>query len=164
MDYQRFIAQLPNLYENWGQDSVRPKSEQFQQVWPSPRNDNSKRVSCSILLWSMESDEIYCEIGTYRGSTLIGALLNHPERMAYAVDNFSEFDTFGVNLDKLTDNLSNFGLQEHLQSRFWRILYDLRELGRKKNRRVFYDGAHDYRSNIRIIFNQTFLAEKLSLL
>jgi len=60
----------------------------------------------------MESDEIYCEIGTYRGSTLIGALLNHPERMAYAVDNFSEFDTFGVNLDKLTDNLSNFGLQE----------------------------------------------------
>jgi len=30
----------------------------------------------------MESDEIYCEIGTYRGSTLIGALLNHPERMA----------------------------------------------------------------------------------
>jgi len=29
-----------------------------------------------------------------------------------AVDNFSEFDTFGVNLDKLTDNLSNFGLQE----------------------------------------------------
>jgi len=34
--------------------------------------------------------------------------------MAYAVDNFSEFDTFGVNLDKLTDNLSNFGLQEHV--------------------------------------------------
>jgi len=66
-----------------------------------------------ILLWSAWNQMVYCEIGTYRGSTLIGALLNHPERMAYAVDNFLNL-TFGVNLDKLTDNLSNFGLQEQV--------------------------------------------------
>jgi len=87
MDYQRFIAQLPNLYENWGQDSVRPKSEQFQQVWPS-QGMTTANVMVAQFCCELESDEIYCEIGTYRGSTLIGALLNHPERMAYAVDNF----------------------------------------------------------------------------
>jgi len=81
-------------------------------VTKSKGNDNSKRDLLNFAVECMESDEIYCEIGTYRGSTLIGhCSLNHPERMA-AVDNFSEFDTFGVNLDKLTDNLSNFGLQD----------------------------------------------------
>jgi len=133
MDYQRFIAQLPNLYENWGQDSVRPKSEQFQQV--PIRNDNSKRDAvaqfcCGVhgirwnLLWNWYLSRF----------NFNGALLNHPERMAYAVDNFSEFDTFGVNLDKLTDNLSNFGLQEQVYFTI-KILKNFlceRELGRKK--------------------------------
>jgi hypothetical protein len=32
MDYQKFSETLPDLYYDWGQKSVRPKSNQFQQV------------------------------------------------------------------------------------------------------------------------------------
>ena len=41
----------------------------------------------------MEPDEAYCEIGCFQGSSLIGALLDNPGRMAYAVDNFAQEQT-----------------------------------------------------------------------
>ena len=116
MDYQRFIAELPKLYENWGQDSIKPKSEQFQQALDQVQGMTTVNVMqlLNFAVECMEVDEIYCEIGSYQGSTLIGALLNHPERMAYAVDNFAEFDASGENLDKLINNLSKFCLQEQV--------------------------------------------------
>jgi hypothetical protein len=116
MDYQRFIDQLPNLYENWGEDSVRPKSERFQQALDQVEGMTTANVMqlLNFAVECMEPDEIYCEVGSYQGSTLIGALLDHSERMAYAVDNFAEFDPAGENLEKLIDNLSKFNLQDQV--------------------------------------------------
>ncbi|MCU0516369.1 MAG: glycosyltransferase, partial [Oscillatoria sp. Prado101] len=110
MDFQRFIELLPSLYENWGKDSVRPKSERFGQVLEQVQGMTTTSVMqlLNFAVECMDAGEIYCEIGTYQGSTLIGALLGHPERMAYAVDNLSQFDTARKNLDKLRDNLSDF--------------------------------------------------------
>ncbi len=167
MDYQRFIEHLPNLYENWGQDSVRPKSERFGQVLnqvPGMTTTNVMQL-LNFAVECMEPDEVYCEIGCYQGSTLIGALLDHPERMAYAIDNFSEFDPVGQNLEKLIDHLSKFGLQDQIyfcNQDFEEFFLELREINPEDKIGVYlYDGAHDYRSQlIGLLLVKPFLAEK----
>jgi predicted O-linked N-acetylglucosamine transferase (SPINDLY family) len=167
MDYQKFVEQLPSLYENWGEDSVRPKSERFQQALDQVQGMTTANVMqlLNFAVECMEPDEIYCEVGCYQGSTLIGALLDHPERMAYAVDNFAEFDPAGENLEKLIDNLSKFNLQDQVyfcNQDFEEFLLELREIKLEEKIGVYlYDGAHDYRSQLLgLLLIKPFLAEK----
>ncbi len=167
MDFQRFIELLPSLYENWGKDSVRPKSERFGQVLERVQGMTTANVMqlLNFAVECMDAGEIYCEIGTYQGSTLIGALLGHPERMAYAVDNLSQFDTARKNLDKLRDNLSDFGLEDRVNfcpQDFDEFFLELRELETEEKIGVyFYDGPHDYRSQLLgLLLIKPFLAEK----
>jgi protein O-GlcNAc transferase len=113
----------------------------------------------------MDEGEVYCEIGTYRGSTLIGALLNQRDHMAYAVDNFSEFDADGACLEALLNNLNHFGLEEQVyfcNQDFQNFLLELRELDSQDKIGVyFYDGAHDYRSTLLgLLLVKPFLADR----
>ncbi|MBD2541300.1 tetratricopeptide repeat protein [Coleofasciculus sp. FACHB-SPT36] len=167
MDYQKFVEQLPSLYENWGRESVVPKSKRFQQALDQVQGMTTANVMqlLNFAVECMEPDEIYCEIGCYQGSTLIGALLDHPERMAYAVDNFSEFDQSGENLDKLINNLSSFDIQDRVyfcNQDFEEFLLELREINPDDKIGVYlYDGAHDYRSQLLgLLLIKPFLAEK----
>lgn len=167
MDYQRFIETLPDLYYDWNQELVRPKSNQFQQVLEQVKGMTTANLMqlLNFAVECMESSEIYCEVGCFQGSTLIGALLNHPEKMAYAVDNFSEFDPSGENLDKLTQNLARFGLEEQIffcNQDFENFFFSLRELNIEDKIGVYlYDGAHDYRSQILgLLLVRPFLAEQ----
>ncbi|MFE1746470.1 tetratricopeptide repeat protein [Coleofasciculus sp. H7-2] len=167
MDYQKFVEQLPSLYENWGQESVVPKSTRFQQALDQVQGMTTANVMqlLHFAVECMKPDEIYCEIGCYQGSTLIGALLDHPERMAYAVDNFSEFDQSGENLDILINNLSNFDIQDQVyfcNQDFEEFLLELREIKPDDKIGVYlYDGAHDYRSQLLgLLLIRPFLAEK----
>jgi hypothetical protein len=113
----------------------------------------------------MEADEVYCEIGCFHGSTLIGALLDRPEKTAYAVDNFSEFDEFGENFDRLANNLCLFNLDEQVtfcNQDFEEFFFELREIQPVTKIGVyFYDGAHDYRSQLLgLLLSIPFLADK----
>lgn len=167
MDYQRFIKELPELYENWGQDSVHPKSNQFHQILEQVQGMTTANVLqlLNFAVECMEPGEVYCEVGCFQGKTLIGALLNHPERMAYAVDNFSEFDPHGENLDKLTENLAKFGIEEQIffcEQDFEDFFFGLRDLSVDEKIGVYlYDGAHDYRSQmLGLLLVKPFLAEQ----
>ncbi|MBW4497448.1 MAG: tetratricopeptide repeat protein [Oscillatoria princeps RMCB-10] len=167
MDFQRFIEQLPSLYENWGKDSVRPKSARFGQVLEQVQGMTTANVMqlLNFAVECMDAGEIYCEIGTYQGSTLIAALLGHPERMAYAVDNFSQFDTGAKNIEKLRENLSKFFLEDRVefcQQDLEEFLLELRQLETEEKIGVyFYDGPHDYRSQLLgLLLIKPFLAEK----
>lgn len=154
MDYQRFIKQLPELYDNWGQESVHPKSNQFYEVLEQVQGMTTANVMqlLNFAVECMEPGEVYCEVGCFQGATLIGALLNHPERMAYAVDNFSEFDTFGDNLEQLMGNLAKFDLENQVvfcDQDFEEFFLELREVEQQdKIGLYFYDGVHDYRSQL----------------
>ncbi len=113
----------------------------------------------------MEPGEVYCEIGCFRGASLIGALLDHTEGMACAVDDFSEFDDSGENLQKLTENLAEFNLEERVffcQQNFEDFFSDLRELGSEEKIGVYYyDGRHDYRSQLlSLLLVRPFLADR----
>ncbi|OLP18805.1 hypothetical protein BST81_08685 [Leptolyngbya sp. 'hensonii'] len=167
MDYQNFLDRLPQLYEDWQQSSVRPKSPAFRAILedvsamttPNVMQLLNHAVSC------LEPGEVYCEVGTYQGSTLIGALLNHPDAMAYAIDNFSEFDPTGENEEKLLGNLARYGLQEQVlfcNQEFEAFFLELGQLGTEDRIGVYlYDGAHDYRSQIMgLLAVRPFLADR----
>ncbi|MGK7877233.1 MAG: glycosyltransferase, partial [Xenococcaceae cyanobacterium] len=154
MNYQRFIQQLPKLYENWGQSSVHPKSEQFQRVLEQVKGKTTANGMqlLNLAVECMEADEVYCEVGCSSGGNLIGALLNHPSQMAYAVENFAESDAEEKNLEQLSHNLSLFNLEQQVffcQQDFEEFFFDLREIQSEDKIGVyFYNGAPDYRSQL----------------
>jgi hypothetical protein len=90
-------------------------------------------VSCMI------SGEIYYEIGTHQGRTLIGALVENDDASATAVDNFSQFND-GHAEERLLANLSTFDLSNRVDFRNadYRDIVGLPPVGV-----FFYDGNHD---------------------
>lgn len=154
MDYKRFLERLPNLYENWGKEIVYPKSDRFHKVLNQVKGMTTANImqllNCAVEY--LEPNEVYCEIGCFQGASLIGALLDHPACMAYAVDNFCEFDTFAESFDNLTENLSKFNLEEQVvfcNQNFEEFFHEWQETeSEAKIGLYFYDGACDYRSNL----------------
>ena len=152
MDYQKFIQKLPELYQNWGQPSVQPKSDKYQLVFERVRSLTSINVM-QLLNWAVncrEADEIYCEVGCLQGASLIAALLDSPTCMACAIDNFLEFDPFGDSADRLKENLARFDLEERVsiwEGEFEEFFCERQQLDIEDKIGVyFYDGAQDYRS------------------
>lgn len=167
MDYQRFIEQLPSLYENWGQVTIRPKSARFQPVLERVQGMTTANVMqlLNFAVDCLEPGELYCEVGCFQGSTLIGALLDHPEQVAYAVDNFSEFDVLNENLGRLTENLIAFDLDERVifcSQDFEEFFADLWGIELDSKIGLYlYDGAHDYRSQLLgLLLVRPFLADQ----
>ena len=152
MDYQKFLSSLLSLYDNWGQDSVRPKSNQFQQILEQVGGMTTANVMqlLNFAVDCMEADEIYCEVGCFQGANLIAALLEHPNQMAYAVDNFYDFDPAGESFNKLIDNLSTFSLEEQVFvcNQDWEeFLFELKTVETENKISVYFaNGVHDYRS------------------
>ncbi|MEM1170358.1 MAG: hypothetical protein AAGJ08_15085 [Cyanobacteria bacterium P01_H01_bin.35] len=143
MDYQKFIQQLPTLYQNWGKNSLQPKSDQ----WPKNLTPKPKITTVNLMqllnyaVEHTEPDEIYCEIGTTQGLTLIGALSDHTEKMAYAVNNFSNFDFTGELQEELLENLQQFNLESQVffcDQDLEEFLLELREIETENNIGVYF--------------------------
>jgi predicted O-linked N-acetylglucosamine transferase (SPINDLY family) len=167
MDFQRFIEQLPNLYDNWSLPSVQPKSQRFGQVLEQVEGMTTANIMqlLNFAVGCMEPGEVYCEIGCLQGASLIGALLDRPDCMAYAIDNFSEFDESGENIEKLTNNLSKFNLEEQVffcNQDFEEFFGDLQQLGLDEKIGVyFYDASYNYRSQLlALLLVKPFLADQ----
>lgn len=179
MDYQEFIKVIPDYFENWGQDNVRLKNNRFQNILGNIRGMTTVNVMqiLNLALKFLGENEIYCEIGCYQGSTLIGSLLHNNQALAYAADNFSEFDVSGENESILISNLRSFNLES--QVNFFNCDFEVffmdwllakqdqeteESLGDLFNSRIgvyFYDGAHDYRSQLMaLLLVKPFLADQ----
>lgn len=167
MDYQKFLQELPNFYDHWGEDSVIPRSTQFQEaattIAEMPRSNVMQLLNLAVSCLAVE--EIYCEVGTGQGLTLIGALLNHPDQAAYGVDNLSADDSSGENLAQLMGNLEKFQLEDQVyfcDQNCEDFFFDLREAGTSDRIGVFfYDGSHDYRSQLMgLMLAREFLADQ----
>ena len=167
MDVQKFINHLPNYYNNWNLPSVQPKSLRFREILEQVEGMTTPNIMqlLNFAVDCMEPEEVYCEIGCLRGASLIGALLNHPDCMAYAIDNFSEFDDSGQNLEKLTNSLYEFNLEEQVffcHQDFEEFFGELQKIGLDEKIGVyFYDASYDYRSQILgLLLVKPFLADK----
>jgi len=98
-------------------------------------------VSC------MDEGELYLEVGTYQGGSLISALLGNQAR-AIGVDSFAEFSTTN-SLERTQGNLNQFGVAERVDLRnmsyqdfFANVPNDF------KVQVYYYDGAHDYETQL----------------
>jgi protein O-GlcNAc transferase len=154
MDEQRFLQELPNLYEQWGTLFVYPKSERFETILSL---DSGKiplnllpLLNCAVA--SLEANEIYCEIGTQQGLTLIGALLHQPQAIAYAVNDSPDFTPDGNGLDELLKNLYQFNLEEQVcfyNQDLEEFLLELRQLETDLKIGVYVvQGSLNYRSTL----------------
>ncbi|MEG4068174.1 tetratricopeptide repeat protein [Microcoleus sp. Pol11C2] len=167
MDVQKFINHLPSYYNNWNLPSVQPKSLRFREILEQVEGMTTPNIMqlLNLAVDCMEPEEVYCEIGCLRGASLIGALLNHPDCMAYAIDNFSEFDASGQNLERLTNSLYEFNLEEQVffcNQDFEEFFGELQKIGLDEKIGVyFYDASYDYRSQILgLLLVKPFLADK----
>jgi predicted O-linked N-acetylglucosamine transferase (SPINDLY family) len=167
MDYQALMQLLPNLYEHWGHEGVKviPHSGQFQQVREQIQGDTSANVMelLNAAVDCMALDEIYCEMGTVGSSTLIAALLGHPECIAYAV---GELETEDV--EKLAADLQQFELEEQVifcQQAIEEFLLELREIELENKIGIyFYQGDSDYRSVLLgLLLIKPFLSNKATI-
>ena len=154
MDEQRFLQELPNLYEQWGTLFVHPKSERFEPILSLDSGKISLNLipllNCAVA--SLEANEIYCEIGTQQGLTLIGALLHQPQAIAYAVNDSPNFTPDGNGLDELLKNLHSFNLEDQVcfsNQDLEEFLLELRPLATDLKIGVYVvQGSLDYRSTL----------------
>ncbi|WP_413173385.1 tetratricopeptide repeat protein [Anabaena azotica] len=116
MEYHKFKKQLSNLFNNWGELSCHPKSDIFQAINKQVNSIISPNVLqlLNLAVSCLEENEIYCEIGTYPGATLISALVNNPDKIAYAVDDFSELDPKEDHFEKLSNNIEEFNIADQV--------------------------------------------------
>ncbi|MGI0489279.1 tetratricopeptide repeat protein [Pantanalinema rosaneae CENA516] len=167
MDYQKFIHYLPDFYSHWGQASVQPQDDRFQAVLQQVTGMTTPGVLqlLNFAVACMEPGEVYCEVGCFQGATVIGALLDHTDRMAYAVDQFSEFGIDVENLNQLIQNLTTFDLENQVffcNQDFEAFFADVRELQTDDRIGVyFYHAADDYRSQMMgLLLAKSFLADR----
>ena len=152
MKYKDFQIQLPKQFNNWETPFCKPKIDIFQAISAKINSMISPNLMqlLNLAVSCLQEDEVYCDIGTFQGASLISALLNHPDKTAYAVDNFSELDPENKNFDTLANNLEEFNLSEQVFFCYQDFEEFFRDL---KNEEIdqkigiyFYDASQNYRS------------------
>jgi predicted O-methyltransferase YrrM len=152
MNYQNFQLQLSELFNNWGEASCHPKSDFFQFMSTKVNSMISPNVMqlLNFAVSCLDENEIYCEIGTFTGASLISALVNNPDKIAYAVDNFLELDSEGEIFDKLTNNLEEFNISDQVFFCYQDAEEFLRDL---KNQELTEKiGVYFYQSKLSFLF------------
>jgi protein O-GlcNAc transferase len=157
MDVERFAAELPGLWDDFPR-SPAPRGRRFDDVIAGTPNLAEENVLALLNFAAslLGPGESYVEVGSYYGASLIGAMRGNPGDFV-AIDRFS-FDVPEVRGRKLP-RASRAGLEETLR-RFGEeratILegdaFELVEGGALGDRRVgvwYYDGPHDYASQLR---------------
>ncbi|MGL5081916.1 MAG: tetratricopeptide repeat protein [Microcoleaceae cyanobacterium] len=173
MDYSRFTQQLSSFSAEWRKGSTQSKPSQFQQLL--------EQIGCEDILTNLlqllnnaitclEPNEVYCEIGTQpQGATLIGALLNQSEHLAYVVGSVSNPQQEEQHLEQLISNLQQFGLEEQVVFcgyDFEEFLLEFRKFETQSKIGVFfYTGETDYRSVlVSLLLVQSSLASQALIL
>lgn len=96
------------------------------------------------LVACLEEGEVYLEVGSYRGRSLVGALSGSATAVGFGVENFGEFggDTAAAR-EELVGNLSRFGVSDRasiVDGDAFRMLGELRLPGPVGV--YLYDGVH----------------------
>ena len=157
MDVERFAAELPSLFEDFPR-SPHPRGTRFDDVIAGVPNLAEENVLALLnLAASLRAPgESYVEVGTYYGASLIGAMRgNEGDFVAIDRFEFGPLELKGVHLPAasragLEANLREFGVERAtiLEGDAFAVL----ESGALGDRRVgvyYYDGAHDYDSQMR---------------
>jgi predicted O-linked N-acetylglucosamine transferase (SPINDLY family) len=167
MDYRHFLEQLPYLYDNWKQNTVTPKSSDFAPILEQVGGLTTVNIMqlLNFAVGCLPAEEVYCQVGGLPSSTILGALHQHPQTLAYLVDDLTAIDPTGEKTAFLDQTLSKFGLENQVvfcNQTFEQFFTEYRALELPEKIGVFfYDGAADYRSILlALLLVKPFLAEK----
>ena len=167
MDYRHFLEQLPSLYDNWKQDNLNPKSVVFAPILEQVEGMTTTNIMqlLNFAVSCLPEGEVYCQVGGFPGTSLVAALHEQPNTLAYLVDNLMEVDPSGEKSAAIDRVLSKFGLENQVvfcNQHFEQFFAEYRSLELPEKIGVFfYDGAADYRSIfLALLLVKPFLADK----
>jgi predicted O-methyltransferase YrrM len=145
MDVEAFAAELPRRFDG-DVSADHPVDRRFAAVVervPGMSTEHALTV-LDLAVAGLGAGECYLEVGSYRGRSVVGAMLHHPGRQAIAVESFAEF---GVDPDRtraeVESTLREFGVADRVRL----VVGDaFRGLDRSAVPEpvgvYFYDGAH----------------------
>ena len=147
MDADRFLAELPQLFDDYPR-SEHPRDRRFQPVVEGVENLATENTLALLNLAAslLGPGEAYVEIGVYHGASLIASMLGNEDKRFVGVDSFA---FRGASLENVEANVSRFGLP-----RPELVLGDAFELvpgGALDGVPIgvwYYDAAHDYESQV----------------
>jgi hypothetical protein len=108
MDVGRFERELPRLFERFP-ESPRPRDRRFEEVLeavPGLARENNLAL-LNLAAGLLGSGESYVEVGSYRGTSLIAAMLGNDGEFV-AIDDFSFEEATREGLEA---SLQRFGLE-----------------------------------------------------
>lgn len=125
--------------------SRTPKNRDLADVLtnvPGMATENKLKL-LNLAVASLEQDEVYVEVGCYKGASLVGAALGNTDHRLFACDNFSQFDGADASLRETLKKYTPDG-----QVQFFDM--DFRDFMRAapwkpaKIGAYFYDGGHSF--------------------
>ena len=147
MNADRFLEELPRLFEDFPR-SEHPRDRRFQPVAEDVENlaRENNLALLNLAAGLLDPGESYVEVGSYRGTSLVAAMLGNDGEFV-AIDDFS-FE--GATQEGLEASLQRFGLEG--ATIIGGDAFELLEGRALKDRSVgvyYYDAAHDYESQLR---------------
>jgi predicted O-methyltransferase YrrM len=144
VDAERFLRDLPALFRGFpdGEEPVDPRFAEIVEAVPGLARANNLAL-LNLVARCLSPGETYVEVGAFRGTSLIGAMLGNEALDFVAIDDFSRGDGGREQLER---NLAGFGLDGRVT-----ILegdaFELLRSGALADRRIgayYYDAAHTY--------------------
>lgn len=147
MNAQPFLRELPGLFDDFPASDA-PKNPRFADVLEHvpglARPNNLALVNLAASL--LDPGECYLEAGTYRGTSLVAAMLGNEDKEFVAIDDFSLGDGSRAQLEA---NLGRFGLAgaEILEGDVQEVLRGDALAGRQVGV-YYYDDGHSYEQHL----------------
>jgi protein O-GlcNAc transferase len=148
VDPERFLRELPERFDDYPR-SAEPRDPRFAAVLADvdgltqPNNLALLNLAASLL----EPGDTYVEIGTFRGTSLIAALLDNEGQDIVAIDDFSLYKGSREALDANLHRAGVEGRATILQGNVFEIV-PAGALGERRVGVWYYDAAHDYDSQV----------------
>jgi predicted O-methyltransferase YrrM len=163
MDAERFARELPRLFADFPR-SEHPRDRRFAPILADvgglARENNLALLNLAASL--LGTGESYVEIGSFKGLSLIAAMLGNAGDFV-GIDDFSLGEG---SRPRLEANLGRYGFAGYtiLEGDAFRLLRQ-GALGERRVGVYYYDAAHDYRSQVRgLRLIEPYLAEEALLI
>jgi predicted O-methyltransferase YrrM len=163
LDIERFEPELHALFDDFP-SSEHPSGRRFDHVLESvpglARENNLALLNLAASL--LGPGESYVEIGTYRGTSLIGAMLGNEGKEFVGIDDFSMGKGTRRELDR---NLAAFDLEPTVLEGDAFLVIPSGGLGDRRVGVYYYDAKHSYEAHLQALtMIEPFLAPRALLI
>ena len=147
MDADRFLAELPRLFDDYPH-SEHPRDRRFAPIADDVENlaRENNLALLNLAASCLGPGEAYVEIGVFHGASLIAAMLGNADKRFVGIDSFEFRD---ASLEKVEANLAHYGLDvpEILVGDAFELV-PAGALGDTVIGVWYYDAAHSYEAQL----------------